>query len=484
MTESDSSNSAFLVQNKSTSRQQQKKKKEKEVIDAAALEQKIQQAAGLQPGHVIKALKSLTPENTSILCDYIIAEQSTINISEVTKTSKILHLAYLPKHCGNKSFREMTASDIQAYLDSGRKSEEEDPLHKWIGYYNSKVKEIRKFFKWLYQSEKPQEERELPAFLTHIRKLRRKEASIYTPFDLWTRDDIAIFLKYCPVKRDRCYVAMAAEDTGCRPHELLKLKIKDIMFKVSANGKNYAEIVVNSGKTGQRHLPLFSSLPYIKEWIADRPFGGNPDSYLFVSLADQNFGERLKTHGLSQKFWRYYRDIFFPKLLKSDQVPEEDKAKIRTLLQRKWNLYVMRHTALTRAARLLKDGATLREHAGWSLNSKMPMTYIHWFNNESGESLLQAWGVETKAKGEEEKLVPKVCPECMASNRPDALSCYNCKQVLTRESYLEAKNFEQTMKAQVSNLEKEIQEIRKAVGGIKTDAGGSSSSSGGDGSDE
>lgn len=40
-------------------------------------------------------------------------------------------------------------------------------------------------------------------------------------------------------------------------------------------------------------------------------------------------------------------------------MPEEDKAKIRRLLQRKWNLYVMHHTALTRAARLLKDNATL-----------------------------------------------------------------------------------------------------------------------------
>lgn len=49
------------------------------------------------------------------------------------------------------------------------------------------------------------------------------------------------------------------------------------------------------------------------------------------------------------------------------------------------------------------------------------MTYIDWFNNESGEGLLQAWGVETKAKGEEEKQVPKVCPECMANNRLNAL---------------------------------------------------------------
>ncbi|HXG07666.1 MAG TPA: hypothetical protein VNI77_10125 [Nitrososphaera sp.] len=44
------------------------------MIEAAALEQKIQQAERIQPGHVIKSFKSLTVENTSILCDYIIAE--------------------------------------------------------------------------------------------------------------------------------------------------------------------------------------------------------------------------------------------------------------------------------------------------------------------------------------------------------------------------------------------------------------------------
>ncbi len=47
-----------------------------------------------------------------------------------------------------------------------------------------------------------------------------------------------------------------------RPHELLKLKIKDIVFK-SAGNKQYAEVLVN-GKTGSRHIPLIDSIPYLK----------------------------------------------------------------------------------------------------------------------------------------------------------------------------------------------------------------------------
>ena len=45
-----------------------------------------------------------------------------------------------------------------------------------------------------------------------------------------------------------------SRDTGCRPHELLKLRIKDIVFK-NTGKRQYAEVLVN-GKTGSRYIPL------------------------------------------------------------------------------------------------------------------------------------------------------------------------------------------------------------------------------------
>jgi len=94
---------------------------------------------------------------------------------------------------------------------------------------------------------------------------------------LWTQEDDLLFLKYCPSKRDRCYHAIS-RDSSCRPHELLKIKIKDIVFKMSGN-RQYAEILVN-GKTGQRHIPLINSIPYLKDWIVDHPQSGNPNAVL------------------------------------------------------------------------------------------------------------------------------------------------------------------------------------------------------------
>jgi hypothetical protein len=87
---------------------------------------KVEQVAGSQPGYVLRAISKLTQENAELLCDYILAEQTAFNISESTKESKITRLAWLALHCRNKPYREMTTADIQSYLDSGRKSDEED----------------------------------------------------------------------------------------------------------------------------------------------------------------------------------------------------------------------------------------------------------------------------------------------------------------------------------------------------------------------
>jgi hypothetical protein len=74
-----------------------------------------------------------------------------------------------------------------------------------------------------------------------------------------------------------------ANDTSARPHELLNLKIKDIKFKTTTNGIQYAEILV-SGRTKSRTLP--SSIPYVKDWLLNHLAGENTDSWLFVSLSN------------------------------------------------------------------------------------------------------------------------------------------------------------------------------------------------------
>jgi integrase len=167
---------------------------------------------------------------------------------------------------------------------------------------------------------------------------------------------------------------MMARDLSCRPHEILKLKVRDIMFK-SVGNKQYAEVVVK-GKTGTRPLPLIGSIPYIKDWLDEHPQRGN--AFLIISKERSNFGKKITEKGLNTIYTRTYRMKFFPKLLHDPNVPLEDKQKISELLKKPWNPYILRHSSLTEKSKILKEHI-LRQHAGWSGSSQMHLKYLHYF---------------------------------------------------------------------------------------------------------
>jgi integrase len=220
-------------------------------------------------------------ENALTICDYITSMRSEINPSDRYRKDNIISLSNLSKFFKNaKLFKELTRENFLSFLDSFRKTESVDSLHKWIGTYNIHRIYLMRFFKWLYSPDTEPDKRPKPEVIQNIHHLKRKEKSIYKPTDLWTAEDDSLFLKYCPNPRDRCYHAMS-RDSAARPHELLKLRIKDVVFKLTPDSKKqYAEILLN-GKTGTRPIPLIDSIPYIKDWISNHhPQAGNPNSIL------------------------------------------------------------------------------------------------------------------------------------------------------------------------------------------------------------
>ncbi len=179
------------------------------------------------------------------------------------------------------------------------------------------------------------------------------EKSIYKPTDLWTEEDDALFYKYCSRSRDRCWYAVS-RDTGCRPSELLRLKIKDVVVQQLENGYQIARITVN-GKTGVRNIRLNNSYPHLKDWLSNgHPYPGNPNAPLFCGTGNKNTGKRLARHRINTAYADYKKKQF-PKLLEDPLVPEEDKRKIKDLLKKPWNLYIRRHTAATEISKALKD---------------------------------------------------------------------------------------------------------------------------------
>ncbi len=324
---------------------------------------------------------------------------------------------------------------------------------------------LLKFFRWLFDSDNPNiKNRKTPQCMLGVKRLTRKEVSRYRPSDLWTSRECEVFLEHCPSKRDRAFLSMAM-DTSCRPHELLNLKIEDIQFKRSSDGsKQYAETTIN-GKTGQRTVPLINSIPYIKERLLDHPFGKNKKYWIFISQGKNSFGKKLTRDGLLKHFQKYYRDKYYPQLTLNETISEGDRAHIKNLLTKPWNLYIFRHTALTEKSKILSEHM-LRNHAGWSTTSKMPQVYIHHLGSASSKHLLQAFGLEKPYDIDlENNLNSKIinCPNCNEPNKIENKFCFKCKMVLSYESY-------NTLVAQdnqkISTLENEIGNLKDGMNKI------------------
>ncbi len=389
--------------------------------------------------------------NTKIIIDYLEAMWTETNPSK--KYSDLIRfiLVKLSHFHKDESFTSFKRDDIIAFLNSVRKSDKADPLHKWIGTYNTYLVCIGRFFRWLENPDLDPRQRPKPHIMQNVPRIRRKETSIYRPSDLWTLQDDLLFLKWCHNKRDQCYHAVS-RDLSARPHEILSLKNKDIIIKIIGT-KQYAEVLVN-GKTGSRHLPLIDSLPYIKQWLDSHPQRNNPEAHFICSLNRKTFAQQMNLGGL-QYIYTHYKDQYFPKLLKDPTLPTEDKQHIKELLRKPWNPYIRRHSSLTQKSKFLKEHI-LRQHAGWSPRSQMHLKYVHYFGNESSESILQEYGILPKDNQELDLLKPKQCPNCNEPNRPDQKFCAKCRMVLTYDAYNETLESEKQKQDRLVSVEERL----------------------------
>ena len=91
--------------------------------------------------------ETVTNDNANVVTDYLQAMQIETNSSKnYTRLNKSI-LTSLSQFHRDKPFSNMKRNDIVAFLNSFRKSDVEDPMHKWIGTYNIYLIGIIRFFK-------------------------------------------------------------------------------------------------------------------------------------------------------------------------------------------------------------------------------------------------------------------------------------------------------------------------------------------------
>jgi integrase/recombinase XerD len=104
----------------------------------------------------------------------------------------------------------------------------------------------------------------------------------------------------------------------------------------------------------------------------------------------------------------------------------------------------------------------------------MTQKYIHYFGNESSESLLEAYGIVTKNNVPIDTLNPKICPNCNEGNTQDAKWCSKCRMLISLEGYQEALESQskkedelKVMKEQFNSMQSQIQALILAIGNTK-----------------
>ena len=113
--------------------------------------------------------------NTNVITDYLQAMQTETNPSATYTNLTKWILTKLSRFHKDKPFTSYKRNDIIAFLNSFRKSDDQDPMHKWVGTYNLHLICVTRFFKWLYHPDISPGNRPKPEVVENILQIKRKE---------------------------------------------------------------------------------------------------------------------------------------------------------------------------------------------------------------------------------------------------------------------------------------------------------------------
>lgn len=271
--------------------------------------------------------------------------------------------------------------------------------------------------------------------------------------DLLTDDDVLQLIQAAKriggkyVKRNIAIIFVLLEG-AYRPGELLDIRIGGIEFE-----KDFVRIHT-TGKTGPKSLTLVASFVPIKEWLAEHPYGDDPDAFLF---------------------YHDNADGLIPYQRLSDLI--KNTRRISGIKKRIWP-YLFRHTALTEYSKKLGNVAKI--YGNWSSSSNMLAVYEHLANSDQEDAILKLHGLK-KDDTSKSILFSKSCPNCHKQNSSDKHHCIECGKELSEElvKIKEAKreatrkstlhNFETMVSERIGNLESLFVEQQKLIQSLLTE---------------
>ncbi len=202
-----------------------------------------------------------------------------------------------------------------------------------------------------------------------------------------TEEEIKGMISVTGSARNRAIIALIL-DAGIRAGELLTMRVKDIEFD-----KEPRHVRVN-GKTGMRRIPVFFSVPYVRQYLALLN-AKKPDDPLWNVI------------GTWSKTTKALDEAALVKVLK--------EAGKNAGIQKRIYPHLFRHSRATYYANRLTE-QQLKVFFGWSGDSRMANTYVHLSRRDMDEALQKANAVKVPERSEESKLTARLCPRCQFSN--------------------------------------------------------------------
>ncbi|MGC9209626.1 MAG: tyrosine-type recombinase/integrase, partial [Nitrososphaeria archaeon] len=338
----------------------------------------------------LRKLKAENTDDAELLLDFANLLMSQ-RLSHNRIHKYISHLRTMRMHM-ERSFSEAGIKDIRK-LVAWINSEDYTPNTK-----RDMLIALRRFYQWLRapQDEYPQwvKKHRYPEEVDWI-STRIKKNETRSPEDLLTEEEVNAMIRAADSPMVRAFIALESE-IGARPSEILGLRIKDVIF----DGNDV--YVSLHGKTGSRTIYIIKSVSLLSQWLSVHPRRDDPQAPLWVNRS--NYG-RLNRWG--------YRAC------------SKELARLaeRAGIKKKVTVYLFRHSAATRDARLGFTESQLCLKYGWVIGSRVPSVYLHLTAGDLREKIMQVYGGKPV---EQPKPQTIECPRCHAPNHPSQHYCSNC----------------------------------------------------------
>ncbi len=292
-------------------------------------------------------------ENRNTILDYVISMKAQ-GIKSI-RLSKSIYMLRDMSNIIQKPFSIATKQDIEYLMFTIEQ-------RSYAFWTKSDYKIIlKRFYKWLLGDDET-----APKIVSWI-KIKDSKSNIL-PEELLTEEEVLKLVDTAKFTRDKAFIYLLYE-SGARIGEMLTLKIKHITF-----GEKISSILVN-GKTGQRRIPIIKSVPYLKEWIKEHPFGEDSESSVWCKMIRRNQQGRGPKEIPSYSVVRKTLNETFKK----------------SNIGKKSNPHLFRHSRATYLANHLTE-AQLKQFFGWTQASDMASRYVHLSGRDLDSAILNLGG--------------------------------------------------------------------------------------------